>query len=319
MKRLLLLTTLVPGYLTANDWAPLAEKLENLPQAELHRFSLHDNDGRSMDCLEVFQPTGKTNLYGVYHTFRKGVFSVHLATSKDLRTWTHLLELDKHASQAAIHETADGTFLMAYEKDAPNSCWIGIRFYKNLDALTQGKFTLEHHIPRSLAPTAEGTPSFESVTIPNGDLSKSTIKVRFHFYENARVDQLASGTLTNFENWKANPSSKLNDTFKKLGGLGNLGDRDPFQWNGEKYYVQEIQGKVGDWGSWGIYLCDAEGNPLKKLALKTPKNATAFSNPSVTSIRLPNGQDKLIFSSFIHSRGTQPGEIGQLLSLIKNP
>ncbi|MEJ6643189.1 MAG: hypothetical protein QNL33_08005 [Akkermansiaceae bacterium] len=318
MKRLLFLTTLLPCCLTANDWTPLAEKLENLPKAEFHQFGLHDNDGRSMDCLEIFQPKGKTCVYGVYHTLRNGVFSVHLAASKDLRSWSHLLELDKHASQAALHETPNGAFLMAYEKDAPNSCWIRIRHYQNLDALTAGKFLKEIDIPRSLAPTAEGTPSFESVTIPNGDLSKSTIKLRFHFYEDARVDQLASGTLTNFKNWKAGPSPKLNETFKKLGGLGNLGDRDPFQWNGKKYYLQEIQGKVGDWGSWGIYLCDTHGLPLKKLDFKTPKNATAFSNPSVSSIHLPSGEKKLLFSSYIHSRGTQPGEIGQLLCLAKD-
>ena len=272
-----------------------------------------------MDCLEVFQPKGKTETYGVYHTLKNGIFSVHLATSKDLRTWTHLVELDEHASQAAIHETAEGSFLIAYEKDAPNSCWIGIRYYKDFDALTQGKMTHEYQIPRSLAPTAEGTPSFESVTIPDGDLVKSTIKLRFHFYKNARVDQLATGTLTNFKNWKATPSRELNKTFKKLGGLGNLGDRDPFQWNGKTYYLQEIQGKVGDWGSWGIYLCDSHGRPLKKLAFKTPKNATAFSNPSVSSLHLPNGENKLLFSSFIHSRGTQAGETGQVISLIENP
>ena len=319
MIKLLLPAILFPASLIANDWAPLAEKLENLPEAGFHQFGLHDNEGRSMDCLEVFQPKGKTNAYGVHHTLRNRVFSVHLATSKDLRTWTHLVELDKHASQAAIHETADGTFLMAYEKDATNSCWIGIRFYMNLDALTQGKYTREHHIPRSLAPTAEGTPSFESVTIPNGDLSKSTIKLRFHFYEKARVDQLASGTLTHFKTWTATPSRQLNTTFKNLGGLGNLGDRDPFQWRGKKYYLQEVQGKVGDWGSWGIYLCDVSGHPLKKLTFKTPKNSTAFSNPSVSSAQLPTGEDTLILSSFIHSRGTSPGETGQFLSLIKTP
>ncbi len=270
-----------------------------------------------MDCLEVFQPNKRFELLGVYHTLKKGAFSVHLAKSQDLKKWTHLAELDSHGSQASIHETKDGSFLMAYEKDAPNSCWIRIRHYKNRAALTQGKFSQEIDIPRTLAPTAEGTPSFESVTIPNGDLSKSTIKLRFHFYQNARVDQLASGTLTNFKNWKATPSHKLNTDFKKLGGLGNLGDRDLFQWNGKTYYVQEIQGKVGDWGSWGIYLCDAKGKPLKKLAFKTPKNATAFSNPSVSSIHLLTGEAKLIFSSYIHSRGTKPGEKGQFVSLIK--
>ncbi len=304
---------------TGSEWQELARKLENIPKAESYHFGLRDSDGRTMDCLEVIQPNKRFELFGVYHTLKNGTFSVHLAKSQALKKWTHVTELDSHASQASIHETKDGSFLMAYEKDAPNSCWIRIRHYKNRAALTQGKFSQEVDIPRSLAPTAEGTPSFESVTIPNGDLSKSTIKLRFHFYQNARVDQLASGTLTGFKNWKATPSRKLNAAFKKLGGLGNLGDRDAFQWDGKTYYVQEIQGKVGDWGSWGIYLCDADGLPLKKLAFKTPKNATAFSNPSVTSIHLLTGEEKLLFSSYIHSRGTKPGEKGQVLTLIKGP
>jgi len=308
---------LTSHFALSSNWKELARTLEDIPKAELHQFGLRDDDGRTMDCLEVIQPSKRLELLGFYHTFKNGAFSVHLAKSKDFNKWTHVTELDSHASQASIHQAKDGSFLMAYEKDAPNSCWIRIRHYENRAALTLGKFTKEIEIPRSLAPTAEGTPSFESVIIPDGNLSKSTIKLRFHFYKNARVDQLASGTLTNFKNWKATPSQKLNAAFKKLGGLGNLGDRDPFKWNGEKYYLQEIQGKVGDWGSWGIYLCDREGMPLKKLAFKTPRNATAFSNPSVSSIRTLTGEEQLLFSSFIHSRGTKPGEKGQVFSLIK--
>jgi hypothetical protein len=315
--RPLLFILLTSLFASGSEWQELARKLEDIPKAESHQFGLRDSDGRTMDCLEVIQPLEQFEFLGLYHTLKNGVFSVHLAKSRDFKKWTHVTELDSHASQASVHETKDGSFLMAYEKDAPNSCWIRIRHYKNRTALTQGEFAQEIDIPRSLAPTAEGTPSFESVTTSNGDLFKSTIKLRFHYYKNARVDQLASGTLTDFKNWKATPSHKLNAAFKKLGGLGNLGDRDPFKWNGKSYYVQEIQGKVGDWGSWGIYLCDGVGMPLKKLAFKTPKDATAFSNPSVSSIRTPTGEEKLLFSSYIHSRGTQPGEKGQVFSVIK--
>lgn len=314
---LLILLTAATAYGT--DWQTLAEKLENIPEAESHQFGLHDSDGRTMDCLEVIQPKKRGDLLGVYHTLKRGTFSVHLAKSPDAEKWAHLVELDAHASQASLHEAEDGSFLMAYEKDAPNSCWIRLRHYRNQAELIEGTFSQEIDLTRSLAPTAEGTPSFESVDIPNGDLSKSTIKLRFHFFKDVRVDQLASGTLTHFKDWKAEPSHDLNEAFRKLGGLGNLGDRDPFQWQGKTYYVQEIQGKVGDWGSWGIYLCDADGRPLKKLAFKTPKNATAFSNPSVSSFRSLTNDDKLLFSAFIHSRGTKPGEKGQVVSLIKMP
>lgn len=310
---LIILTTLSAS---GAEWEKLAKLFEDLTAAEMHQFGVRDNNGRTMDCLEVFQPAGQPELFGIYHSLANGIFSIHLAKTRDLKTWTHLIAFDSQASQAAIHEAKDGGFLIAYEKDAPNSCWIRIRHYKDRAALVEGKFTGEFDIPRSLAPTAEGTPNFESVVLPGGDVSKSTIKLRFHYFRNARVDQLASGTLTNFKHWKAAPSAKLNTAFRKQGARGNLGDRDPFQWRGKTYYLQEIQKIAGDWGSWGIYLCDAEGLPLKKLAFKTPQNATAFSNPSVSSIRSSTGELKLVFSAFIHSHGTHPTERGQVLSVV---
>lgn len=316
-RTLLLLFFILSLCCRAEDWQSLATKFEEIPHVKLTRFGLHDNRGHSMDCLEVFQPGGKGDLYGVYHTLRENVFSVHLARSKDLRKWTHVRTLDSHASQAAIHETKKGSFLLALEKDAPNSCWIRLVHFKDLAHLIAGKPDQKIDLPRTLAPTAEGTPSFESVDLPNGDLSKSTIKLRHHYYKNARVDQLAAGTLTGFQTWKSIPSPHLNQAFQKLGALGNLGDRDRFEWKGRNYYLQEAQGKRRDWGTWGIHLCDNKGMPLKKLAFQTPRGATAFANPSVSKVRLPGtGEEAMVFTAFIHSRGTHPGELGQFLMVL---
>ena len=132
------------------------------------------------------------------------------------------------------------------------------------------------------------------------------------------MDQLAYGTLSGFKEWKAAPSKELNKTFQELGGKGNLGDRNSFLWRGKKYYLQEVQGKVGDWGSWRVYLCDSEGMPLKKLDFKTPKDAKAFSNPSVSVIRTLPGKVKFVFSAYIHARGTEPEEIGQFVSVFSD-
>ncbi|MGC6466564.1 MAG: hypothetical protein ACON5N_13350 [Akkermansiaceae bacterium] len=315
MPLIVLLLLLLPG--NGQEWRQLAGKLEAVSELPTHRFGMRDNGGRSMDCLEVFQAPNRGAIFGVYHTMKDKVFSVHLAQTKDLTEWEHVVVLDSHASQAAIHQTAEGAFMIALEKDAPNSCWIRLLHYPHFASLIQGKHQRFIDLPRSLAPTAEGTPSFESVSIPDGDLSQSVIKLRFHFYERARVDQLAYGTLTGFQDWKAEPSPRLNREFKKLGGLGNLGDRDPFQWHGKKYYVQEIQGKAGDWGSWGIYLCDQKGSPLQKLEFKTPKKAAAFANPCVSLIRLPGrNEDSMVFTAFIHRRGTHPSEAGQMIGVI---
>lgn len=305
--------------MAAEQWSPLVPKLENTNEAKLCIFQLRDDKGHGMDCLDIFQSSSspETGYFGVSHSLKKGVFSVHLTHSTDFKNWTHLAELDQHASQATVHETENGSFLLAYEKDAPNSCWIRIRHYQNLEDFKIGRHSREIDIPRTLAPTAEGTPSFEKVVLKDGHLDRSQITLRFHYFENVRVDQLASGTLTNFKSWKAHPSKKINTALKKLGGLGNLGDRSKFIWQGETYYLQEVQNKRRDWGSWGIYLCDKNGQPLKKIDVTTPGKSTAFSNPSVTPVRDINNQTLLVFTAFLHSKGTAPGEAGQFLAVIK--
>ncbi|MFT6862380.1 MAG: hypothetical protein ACJAVK_000938 [Akkermansiaceae bacterium] len=294
---------------------PLALKLVDTDSAKLRIFQLRDDKGHGLDCLDVFQPAhdSSKSYYGVSHSLKKGAFSVHLSRSSDLKKWIHIRELDRHGSQATVHKTENGAFLMAYEKDAPNSCWLRLRHYPDLTALTAGKFDREFDIPRSLAPTAEGTPSFENVEMKNGDLTQSKITLRFHAYENAQVDQLAKGTLTNFKNWKASPSPKINTALKKLGGNGNLGDRSKFAWHNQTYYLQEVQGTRSDWGSWGIFLCDNDGFPLKRIAPITPGKSTAFSNPSVSALKDQKGNDLLVFTAFLHRKGSAPNEAGQML------
>lgn len=318
LRLLLLLTMGIPA-MAAEKWSTLVSKLENTSEAKLCIFQLRDDKGHGMDCLDIFQSssTPETDYFGVSHSLKKGVFSVHLTHSTDFKNWTHLAELDQHASQATVHETENGSFLLAYEKDAPNSCWIRIRHYQNLETLKTGRHSREIDIPRTLAPTAEGTPSFEKVILKGGSLDHSRITLRFHYFENARVDQLASGTLTNFKSWKAYPSKKINTALKKLGGLGNLGDRSKFTWQKKTYYLQEVQTTRLDWGSWGIHLCDQNGQPLKKIRVKTTGKSTAFSNPSVAVVHDANQKPLFVFSAFLHSKGTAPGEAGQMLTVFE--
>lgn len=316
MKRhLRLLLLFIAAPLLANEPAELIAGLEGATNPQTRVFQLRDNKGHGLDCLEVFQACHpkKPGYYGISHSLKNGVLSLHLTHSTDLHTWVHLAELDQNGSQGTMHQTADGAFLLAYEKDAPNSCWLRLRSYPDLAALSEGKFDSEYDIPRSLAPTAEGTPSFEKVEIKNGDLSQSQITLRFHYYQDAHVDQLARGTLTNFKGWKATPSAKLNQAFQKLGGKGNLGDRSKFSWQGQNYYLQEVQSTRLDWGSWGIFLCDQDGLPLQKIEIQTPGKSTPFSNPSVTKVLSPDGKPLLILSAFLHRKGSAPQEVGQIL------
>ncbi|MGI9239221.1 MAG: hypothetical protein ACR2RV_00380, partial [Verrucomicrobiales bacterium] len=254
--------------------------------------------------------------YGVYHSSEGGVFSVHLASSVDMIHWKHVVSLDDHASQATIVATSHGGYLLAYEKDAPNSCWIRVRYYKDLEQLREGEFSDEFDVPRSLAPTAEGTPSFESVKFDGENLGQSEIGLRFHFFEDVRVDQLARGVLTGFKEWKAAPAGDVNAELKKLGWRGNLGDRAKFSWRSEDYYLQEVQRRRGDWRSWGVYLCDRDGMPLRALRLATHDEASAFCNPNARWFVDREGRRRLAVTMFLPSEGSEPSESGQLLYII---
>jgi len=319
---LLILTAVgLSTVLRAADTRTLISSLENVPAAETHRYQLRDNDGRGMDCLKVFQPAHSSAgvYYGLYHNREKGFLSIHLAQSGDLRIWRHVAVLDEHASQPTIWLSDTGACLVAYEKDKPNACWIRIRYYGSLSDLRTGKHAREFDIARTLAPTAEGTPSFESVTMGSNGLDTSQIRLRFHYFKNAHVDQLARGTLNDFTFWEAEPSDTINAELVKRGWQGNLGDRDRFVWQGDVYYLQEIQGVKGDWSSWRVCLCEKDGMPVHTLAIKTHKASTAFANPNATWVTDSNNRRKLVVTLFLLSEGNPPPEVGTLLYVINPP
>jgi hypothetical protein len=308
----------LPFATDASDPELLIDRLEDIPSSETHVYRLLDDTGRNMDCLKVFQPKGETRggVYGLYHTLQNGIFSIHLARSSDLLGWSHVTALDQHASQPTVRECDHGAYLVAYEKDAPNACWIRLRFYASLADLGEGKFESEFDIPRTLAPTAEGTPNIESVSMKDGKPGASEIRMRFHFFKDAHIDQLARGTLTDFKSWKAEASDKINLALSRQGWRGNLGDRDRFTWNDETFYLQEVQRVPGDWSSWRISLCDGQGMPHRTLSFQTPAGSKAFANPSATWITDAKGRKKLVVTLFLPAQGNAPAEAGSLLYVI---
>ncbi len=254
--------------------------------------------------------------FGVYHNYRQGVLLTHLARSTDFLNWTHLVALDEQASQPSIYPCEGGAYLLAYEHDEPNSVWIRIRYYEDLAALSTAKHQRQFDVPRSLAPTAEGTPSFESVKIGSKGIGSSEIKFRFHYYKDGDVDQLAHGTLTDFQSWKAWPADDLNSELIDHGWQGNLGDRDKFLWNDQTYYLQEIQRTKNDWGSWRLSLCDASGMLLQVLSVQTHRGSASFSNPHATWVSDATNHKKLVVTLFLHSKGNPAEERGVLLYVI---
>ena len=301
--------------LFANDLDNLINCLESVPSAETSVYQLRDNQGRSMDCLKVWS-MNHGEYMAIYHSFKEGVFSVRLARSKNLLDWQFLVCLDEHASQPNIWQSANGPFIAAYEKDAPNSCWIKLRFYPDYAHLIQAKFSAEYDIQRTLAPTAEGTPSFESVRLIDNQIDQSEIHLRFHYYKRAEVDRLAEGRLTNFRQWEAKPLDQINRQIKKQGSSGNFGDRDKFNWKEKFYYLQEVQKTAGDWTSWQVFLCDSGGMPSRKLSIQSHHGSVSYSNPNISWVRNVEGENKLVVTLFLPSEGNAPKESGQLLYVL---
>ena len=302
-----------------DDTDLLTRQLESVPAADLSVYGLKDSLGQRMDCLEVFQAPGAAAAgiyHGVYHTQQAGVFVTHLARSTDLRSWSHLTTLDTHASQPTVNPCTDGSFLVAYEHDEPNSVWIRLRWYRNLTDLEAGRQDRQHDILRTLAPTAEGTPSIESVTGLEHGIDSAEIRLRFHYYKDGQVDQLATGVLTDFRSWKASPADTINARLIADGWLGNLGDRTRFTWRDKTFYLQEIQRRKGDWSSWRVCLCDASGMPIRPLAIATHGRAAAFSNPSATWVLDAHLRRRLVVTCFLPTEGNPPAEAGTLLFVV---
>ncbi|HVF77283.1 MAG TPA: hypothetical protein VNA28_03215 [Solirubrobacteraceae bacterium] len=276
-----------------------------------------DNLGNSLDCLDVIAAPpglGIPGLYiGVYHTLINNVFVSKVATSNNLTTWTHRADLDTHASQPTLASTPDGGFLLGLERDvqvpvAGNN--LVVRHYATWAALLDGTHR-EVSLPRSLAPTAEGTPALE-VTRWNGP-DDSQIDITFHYFKDLFVDRQAAGQLTNFDpaSWAPQIDTAVNDLFVGLGTRGNLGDRADLLFEGHSFAVLEAQSVRTVFGTWRWYLYDRERQEARLLPITLPAGAFALGNPTVRALRDAAGSPLLLVSGFSFG----PGESGQFIAL----
>lgn len=278
----------------------------------------------SLDCLDVIAaPAGQGvpgRYIGVYHALIGGVFVSKVATSNDLTTWTHRADVGSHASQPTLASLPDGGFLLAVERDRPDARYVSannlvLRHYATWAALAAGAFHREVDLPRSLAPTAEGTPALD-VRRWNGP-EDSQIAITFHYLKDIDVDRQAAGVLTNFDaaGWAPQPDAVINDLSVGLGTRGNLGDRSDVLFEGHPFAVVEAQAIKANFGTWRWYLYDRERKEARLLAIRLPRGSYALGNPTVRALRDPNGESLLLFSGYAFHEGAGPGEAGQFIAL----
>jgi hypothetical protein len=291
--------------------------IENVVSATAYRYGAHDDQGSSLDTLKVIPSPGGGYL-GVYHTLSAGVFVAKLAVSTDLLHWSHGVDLESHASQPTIAALSDGSFLVAYEKDAgcsgtgPGGNCLGFRHYPGLTELLEGAGDRTFQAPRTLSNCAEGTPNVYGADL-RPDIDHSTIDVGFHYFRNCDVDRQARGTLENFSSWSAHVDSGLNGALEAFHPGGNIGDRDYLRLASGSYNIHEVQFTKGDFGSWRVYLFDWLTGVALPLPIHTHRGSTAFANPTFTSLPSPAGRPALLVTLFIPSQGAATGEGGELI------
>jgi hypothetical protein len=297
--------------------AGMIERLSDVTNATAFRYAARDDRGAPLDCLKILQ-LGPGDFIGVYHALREKVFYLHVARSTNLLEWRRVATLDEHASQGALWRGSNGVFLVAYEKDTPRAANVRLRCYENLAALLAGSFTRQFDVPRTLAPTAEGTPSFERVTWGEGP-ERSRIELRLHYYREKKVDRAATGTLVGFTNWVATPDPAINAPLEARGVAGNIGDRDRFDWGGRSYLLQEAQLRPHDWASWRLFLFDAQTMECRPVPVRTHRGSSSFANPTVTPVRDARGRELLAVTLFLPAQGSAPGEAGTLIYIAPAP
>ena len=287
--------------------------LQDVSSASGYRYNAKDDQGVGLKCLKIIED-GRGTYLAVYHDDINGVRNIRLAKSSDLLDWLFVATLEQSASQATIAKLNDGGYLVSYEKETSNDGnHIAFRYYKDYGSLSRGSHSYQYDAPRTLAPTAEGTPNIYSVVL-SPDIKHSTIKVGFHYYWNQDVDRQAVGILSNFNSWVSYSDTNLNTLFTTLGIIGgNIGDRDSFVYHGQRYNIHEVQLVKSDFGSWRTYLYDYSQDSLLPVAIRTSGRSSSFGNPTFTGLKLPSGKPGFVSTQFLFSEGAAAGEAGELI------
>ena len=273
-------------------------------------YNIKDHMNRGMDVLRMVKADENYTYLGVYHQIVSGTtnFKLYLSGSNDLQHWTSITELGDRSHQGDIEKWGSG-YIIANEQDIVHgSNNIRVRYYASYANLVSNNPSFDKTIDRLFAPTAEGTPDIRK--IEGSSPANSYIVIGFHYFENRAKDQLAFGILKNFTEWKAWKDVISNQNIQKMGYNGNIGGRDYFKYSNSDYVLQEAQITSGDWGGWRLLL----GNGVFYYTLRpiTWLNSTSFANPGVLSF----GQSKLAVTSFMHSAGNKPEEVGELIYYI---
>ncbi len=332
----------------------LAKIVENLDATSAHRYGARDDRGAPLEGLKVVQAGDR--YVGVYHAPGGGRFNVHVATSRDLIEWTRRKTLDEDASQPTISVQPGGSIIVAYEKttlldlltrpalpealagpldildDPLNRIRVRFRFYRSADALLDNQFSRQFTAPRSLSPTAEGTPSITKAILRRGLISRSRIDVGLHYFADIDrdgvpdLDRLATAVLTDFDRWEVRAQPTFDNDLLKLKRFhegfsapprGSIGDRDQVIFDGVRLELQEAQYVPGDYSSWRLFLIDPRKRVPRPLEISTGGSSRSFGNPTATALTAPSGRPAILVTMYVFSEGAARSEAGPLIFYVE--
>jgi hypothetical protein len=332
----------------------LAKIVENLDRTTAHRYGARDDRGAPLEGLKVVQVGDR--YIGVYHSPGGGRFNVHVATSNDLIAWTRRRTLDEDASQPTISVQPGGSLIVAYEKttlldllprpalperlagpldildDPLNRIRIRFRFYRSVDALLDNQFSRQFTAPRTLSPTAEGTPNITKAILRRGLISRSRIEVGMHYFADVDhngtpdLDRLATAVLTDFKTWEVRAQPELDNDLLKLKTFhqgfsapprGSIGDRDQIIFDGVRLELQEAQYIPGDYSSWRLFLIDPRNRVPRPLEIDTGGDSRSFGNPTATALTAPSGKSAILVTMYVFAEGAARSEAGPLIFYVE--
>lgn len=345
---------------SSSGWAlgRVSEIFSDVRSAADFRYDLKDDTGTQMDCLHVDAILGDKSIWGghgylgLYHANANGQYSVRLASSPDMMSWTYRRTVVSNADMPflkRVDKGQDGWLLLAHEQWMnPGSrlpSRLGFKLFYNESQLLHGDHFNSYIAPLSVGQQSqlEGTPSIYTAT-------RSTVKglvvvsadIGFHFNNDEGIDTVASSTLESFgptvlvPRWN-NPheETRYNRMFIDKGAIGNIGQRAPGTISSMHISLQEANiGKMpptiwADWRTWiyhfapgeGAVPSGASGSSASMLNITTHRGSTAIGNPSWHAVPCPSAAwipgrnadlDCVFVSYFVFSEGAAPGEAGVL-------
>jgi hypothetical protein len=213
-----------------------------------------------------------------------------------------------------------------------NRIRVRFRYHRSVDALLAGQLSRQFTAPRTLSPTAEGTPSITNATLRGGLVSQSRIEVGLHYYADLDhdgtpdLDRSATAVLTDFRTWEARPNAVMDAAFAGLRTFhqgfsapprGSIGDRDQIILDGVRLDLQEAQYVPGDYSSWRTFLIDPRTGTPQPLEIATGGGSRAFGNPTATELTAPDGRPAVLVTVYVFAEGAARSEAGPLVYYVE--